>query len=824
MIDLKKYQRINFKPSVSELLPIFSLADESTIRLKDEGLCILYRVKGIDSETFGKDSFDYYADRLEDALKGLNENWTVSFFLIRKRNYYYPDVEFKSSVSRYIDEKYKERILRNKNYINNIFLSFTYRENKSKLKIFKKVFERDGKKISEKIKKLSEKKTKEEVIKELKERLRHLNSELNGITEALSKLGLERLKDEELLASYYFILNPAKDLRKGIRLPDYAFLDEYLTDFTVDADYEEAIKLDSYIYKVLSVKDYPQETEPGVLDGLLSLDKELKFSASFSFYSKEKAKKEMQKRRRHYFVTRKTLLHQVSETATGEETQLIDPTKMSYVYDAEESLQELDLVRGFGMSSVNFIAWGHTEKEADEAVVKITGVLKDKSYQVLNETLNKLSAYFSAVPGGEKLNPRRFMVSLGNFVDYVPFRTILIGDKQNSHLKAPALCAFETKHKTLFYFNFHVKDVGHTVIFGPTGAGKSVLLNFLASQYMKYDPQIYFFDYGYSAEILSLAQNGLHVDFKPEKRTYLNPVALITTKGGKSFLRDFLQVLIESFGYVMDDEDLKQLWKGIELVSNLPKNKHVLESFSSVLPQSLSEKLRPWTTGEYKYYFNNPVDMLSLSKYSVFEMKNLSGNNNSKVIAPLLMYLFERIDSSLSSLIPTVIFLDESWFELQHPIFARKMQEWLQTLRKLNTVVVFATQDLMHVAENQRMLSSVLTNVSTKIFLPNFKANTTDMKNLYTNTFGLTENEFNMVLTGNERRDYLIKQGSVTRLAQLNLDENITSLIQSDEYARRLAKAVKLKEGDDWFINYVEHFKKRTPLKEVEDLSEYFVS
>ena len=500
MIDLKKYQKANLKPSVSELLPLFSLADESTIRLKDEGLCALYRVKGIDSETFGKDSFDYYADRLEDALKGLNENWTVSFFLIRKRNYYYPDVEFKSSVSRYIDEKYKERILRNKNYINNIFLSFTYRENKSKLKIFKKVFERDGKKISEKIKKLSEKKTKEEVIKELKERLRHLNSELNGITEALDKLGLERLKDEELLASYYFILNPARDLRKGLRLPDYAFLDEYLTDFTVDADYEEAIKLDSYIYKVLSVKDYPQETEPGVLDGLLSLDKELKFSASFSFYSKENAKKEMQKRRRHYFVTRKTLLHQVSETATGEETQLIDPVKMSYVYDAEESLQELDLVRGFGMSSVNFIAWGHTEKEADETIVKITGVLKDKSYQVLNETLNKLSAYFSAVPGGEKLNPRRFMVSLGNFVDYIPFRTILIGDKQNSHLKAPALCAFETKHKTLFYFNFHVKDVGHTAIFGPTGAGKSVLLNFLASQYMKYDPQIYFFDYGYSAE------------------------------------------------------------------------------------------------------------------------------------------------------------------------------------------------------------------------------------------------------------------------------------------------------------------------------------
>ena len=824
MIDLKKYTKANLKPSSAELLPIFSLASPDTIRLKDEGLCALFKVKGIDSETFGDDFISYYADRLEDVLKGLSEKWTVSFFLIRKRNYYYPDVEFKSSVSKYIDEKYKERVLRNKNYVNNIYISFIYRENKSKLKIFKKVFERDGKKITEKVKSLSEKKTKEDVIKELKERLRLINKELEGTAESLKELGLERLKDEELLASYYFILNPAKDLRQGIRLPDYAFLDEYLTDFTVDADYEEAIKLDSSIYKVLSVKDFPQETYPGVLDGLLSLDKELKFSCSFSFLSKEKAKSLMKKRRRHYFVTRKSILHQVSETTTGEETQLIDPTKMSYVYDTEESLQELDLVRPFGAASVNFIAWGKTEKEAEETSAKITGVLKDKGYQVLTESLNKLSAYFSAVPGGDKINPRSFMVSLGNFVDYVPFRTILIGDKFNFHLKAPALCAFETKHKTLFYFNFHVKDVGHTAIFGPTGAGKSVLLNFLAAQYMKYDPQVYFFDFGYTAEILSLAQNGLHVDFKPEKRTYLNPVSLISKKGGKSFLRDFLQVLIESFGYAMDDEDLKQLWKAIELVANLPKNKHVIESFLSVLPTNLSDKLRPWVTGEYKNYFNNPVDMLNLSKYTVFEMKNLSGDNNSKVIPPLLMYLFERIDSSLTSLIPTIIILDESWFELQHPIFAGKMQEWLQTLRKLNTIVVFATQDPMHVAENQKMLSSVLTNVSTKIFLPNYKADTTDMKNLYINTFGLTENEFEMVVKGTPQRDYLIKQENITRMAQLSLDENITSLIQSDEYARRLAKAVKLKGGEDWFKDYVEHYKKRTPLKEVEDLSEYFVN
>ncbi len=823
MIDLKKYQKANLKPLSSELLPYFSLAKEDVVRLKDEGLLVLYKIRGIDSETMGTESWSYYADRIEDALKGLNENYTVGFYLIRKRNYYYPEIDFTSAVSRYIDEKYKERILRNKNYINHIYLSFVYREKKSNLKIFKKLLEKDGRKLTEKIKKaFSENKNKTEILKELKERLRRFDADLNGLTESLSGLGLSRLKDEEFLASLYFLINPARDSKKKVRLPDYAFLDEYLTDFAADADYEEAIKLDNQVYKVASIKDYPQETYPGVLDGLLSLDRELKFSCSFAFLSKDAARKEMQKRRRHYFVSRKTLLHQVSETATGEETQLIDPTKMSYVYDAEESLQELDIVRPFGNSTVNFIIWGKTEKEVDENVDKIKGVMIDKSYQVLTETLNKLSAYFSAIPGGEKLNPRAFMLSLGNFVDYMPFRTILTGDKFNSHLKAPALCAFETKHKTLFYFNFHVKDVGHTAIFGPTGAGKSVLLNFLAAMYMKYNPQIFFFDYGYTAEILCRAQKGLHVDFKPEKRTYLNPVSLVTTKSGKSFLRDFMQVLLESFGYSMDDEDLKQLWKAIELISQLPKNKHVLESFSSILPQNLSDKLRPWTTGEFRNYFNNPVDMLNLSKYTVFEMKNLTVNE--RVIAPLLMYLFERIDASLSSLIPTIIVLDESWFELQHPLFAGKMREWLQTLRKLNTIVVFATQSLTHVSENKQMLSSVMDNVATKIFLPNFKANTDDMKSLYINTFGLTENEYKMVINGTAQKEYLIKQEHVTRMAQLNLDENIIALIQSDEYARRLAKSLELTGGNEWFLDYVDHYKKRTPLKDVEDLSRYFVN
>ena len=81
-----------------------------------------------------------------------------------------------------------------------------------------------------------------------------------------------------------------------------------------------------------------------------------------------------------------------------------------------------------------------------------------------------------------------------------------------------------------------------------------------------------------------------------------------------------------------------------------------------------------------------------------------------------------------------------------------------------------------------------------------------------------------MVIKGTQKKEYLIKQENVTRMAQLNLDENITALIQPDEYARRLAKSLELTGGGDWFLDYIEHYKKRTPLKDIEDLSGYFIN
>ena len=68
----------------------------------------------------------------------------------------------------------------------------------------------------------------------------------------------------------------------------------------------------------------------------------------------------------------------------------------------------------------------------------------------------------------------------------IPFSAAWAGPATNQHLNAPPLMYASTAGSTPFRFSNHIGDVGHQLVIGPTGAGKSVLLNFMACQFLKY--------------------------------------------------------------------------------------------------------------------------------------------------------------------------------------------------------------------------------------------------------------------------------------------------------------------------------------------------
>jgi type IV secretion system protein VirB4 len=67
----------------------------------------------------------------------------------------------------------------------------------------------------------------------------------------------------------------------------------------------------------------------------------------------------------------------------------------------------------------------------------------------------------------------------------------------------------KTEGSTPFRFSLHVGDVGHTLIVGPTGAGKSVLLALMAMQFRRYEnAQVFAFDFGGSIRAAAIGMGG----------------------------------------------------------------------------------------------------------------------------------------------------------------------------------------------------------------------------------------------------------------------------------------------------------------------------
>ncbi|MBP0652098.1 hypothetical protein J8J40_34060, partial [Mycobacterium tuberculosis] len=79
----------------------------------------------------------------------------------------------------------------------------------------------------------------------------------------------------------------------------------------------------------------------------------------------------------------------------------------------------------------------------------------------------------------------------------------------DEHFAAPPLLFGKTEGSTPFRFSLHVGDVGHTLVVGPTGAGKSVLLALMALQFRRYrGAQVFAFDFGGSIRAAALAMRG----------------------------------------------------------------------------------------------------------------------------------------------------------------------------------------------------------------------------------------------------------------------------------------------------------------------------
>jgi type IV secretion system protein VirB4 len=528
---------------------------------------------------------------------------------------------------------------------------------------------------------------------------------------------------------------------------------------------------------IVSIKDYPGQTAPGMLDELLRLPCELTISQSFGFVERQAA------------LSRMNLALRRMRSAEDE--------AVSLRADLASAKDEVAAGRaGFGEHHMTIAIRADTPAGVDEGVAEAQAALADLGIIAVREEIALEPAFWAQFPGNFKYIARRGLVSTGNFAGLASGHNFPLGQAQANHW-GEAVTLLETTAAGPYYFNFHQGDLGNFTVIGPSGSGKTVVLNFLLAQARKFNPRIIFFDKDRGAELFIRAIGGRYDLLRPGTPSGLNPLQLDDNPVNRQFLIDWLALLAGG----ADIDETARIKDAVDANFQQPVEHrrlcHLAELFrGGQRPHGADfwARLKPWWgEGERAWLFDNPQDKTDLAAESVgFDMTSIL--DDPAMRTPAMMYLFHRVEERLDGT-AAIIVVDEGWKALDDDVFVRRIKDWEKTIRKRNGIVGFATQSAQDALES-RIASAIIEQAATQIFMANPKARAAD----YIEGFGLTPHEYDLVRTlPDNAHCFLIKHGAESVVARLNLtgERELLTILSGRERTVRLLDEIRATSGDD---------------------------
>jgi type IV secretion system protein VirB4 len=460
---------------------------------------------------------------------------------------------------------------------------------------------------------------------------------------------------------------------------------------------------------------------------------------------------------------------------TNETSALMDSDAGNKAQDADLALQELgsDFV-GQVYVTATVTVWDNDLRIADERLRQVEKTIQGRDFTCIRETVNAVEAWLGSLPGHVYANVRQPPISTLNLAHMMPFSAVWAGPEKDEHFNAPPLFFARTEGSTPFRFSMHVGDVGHTLIIGPTGAGKSVLLALMSLQFRRYQKsQIFVFDFGGSVRAAALAMGGDWHDLggalaeKVAEPVALQPLAHIDEPGERAWAAEWVAELLAREGLTITPELKEHLWSALTSLASAPVQERTLTGLSVLFQSSaLKQALQPYTVaGPWGRLLDAENERLGSTDVQAFETEDLYGTSAAPAV---LSYLFHRIGGRLHGR-PTLIIIDEGWLALDNPGFAGQLREWLKTLRKKNASVIFAAQGLADISESP-IAPVIIESCHTRIFLPNERALEPQIASVY-RRFGLNDRQIDMLGRATPKRDYYCQSRRGNRLFELGLSE-----------------------------------------------------
>jgi len=755
MMNLAEYRRSTTQ--LADFLPWAALVDEGVVLNKDGSFQRTAKFRGPDLDSAVPAELVGVAGRLNNALRRLGSGWAVFVEAQRHPASQYPEGYFPDVASALVDvERRAEFEQEGAHYESNYFLTFLYLpppEEPGRAERF--LYEGRDRNIEADA---------HEVQRGFVDRTERVLGLVEGF---MPEIGW--LDDEETLSYLHSTISTKRQLVRVPEIPMY--LDAVLADQPLIGGLEPMLG-NSHL-RVLTVVGFPTVTTPGILDELNRLAFAYRWSTRAIMLDKTDATRLLTKIRRQWFAKRKSIAAILKEVMTNEASTLLDTDAHNKAMDADAALQELgsDAI-GQAFITATVTVWDDDPRVADEKLRLVEKVIQGRDFTCMVESVNAVEAWLGSLPGHAYANVRQPPVSTLNLAHMIPLSAVWAGPERDEHLGAPPLFFARTEGATPFRFSLHVGDVGHTLVVGPTGAGKSVLLALMALQFRRYpDAQVFAFDFGGSIRAAALAMGGDWHDLggalsdETNEPVALQPLALIDDAAERGWAAEWIANILARETIVITPEAKDHLWSALSSLASAPVSERTLTGLSVLLQsQTLKRALQPYCLGgPYGRLLDAEAERLGEAEVQAFETEGLIGTGAAPAV---LAYLFHRIEGRLDGR-PTLLIVDEGWLALDDRGFAGQLREWLKTLRKKNASVIFATQSLSDI-DSSAIAPAIIESCPTRLFLPNERAIEPQITAIY-RRFGLNDRQIEILARATPKRDYYCQSRRGNRLFELGL-------------------------------------------------------
>ncbi len=757
MMNLTEYRRPANR--LADFLPWAALVGDGVVLNKDGAFQRTARFRGPDLDSAVPAELVAVAGRINNALRRLGSGWAVFVEAQRHPAGAYPASNFPDAASALADtERKAEFEEEGVHFESSYFLTFLYlppAEDAARTERF--LYE--GRERADGA--------------DAREGLRGFVDRTARVLQLIEGFMPESawLDDAETL-SYLHATISTKHHR--VRVPEVPMhLDALLADQPLTGGFEP--RLGTAHLRVLTIIGFPSATTPGILDELNRLAFPYRWATRAVMLDKLEATRLLTKIRRQWFAKRKSVAAILREVMTNEASVLLDSDAHNKAIDADAALQELgsDLI-GQAYVTATVTVWDENPGIANEKLRLAEKVIQGRDFTCINETVNAVEAWLGSLPGHVYANVRQPPLSTLNLAHMIPLSAVWAGPARDEHFGGAPLFIARTEGSTPFRFSLHVGDVGHTLVVGPTGAGKSVLLALMALQFRRYaGSQIFAFDFGGSIRAAALAMRGDWHDLggaltdDATDPVALQPLARIGDVSTRGWAAEWIAAILTREKINVTPEVKEHLWSALTSLASAPVTERTLTGLSVLLQsQNLKRALQPYCIGgPYGRLLDAETERLGDASVQAFETEGLIGTGAAPAV---LAYLFHRIEGRLDGR-PTLLIIDEGWLALDDAGFAGQLREWLKTLRNKNASVVFATQSLSDI-DASAIAPAIIESCPTRLFLPNERAIEPQIAAIY-RRFGLNDRQIEILSRATPKRDYYCQSRRGNRLFELGLGE-----------------------------------------------------